>query len=214
VGIAIGDVRGKGADAASITALVRYSIRTAAVRERSPSTVLRVVNDALLRTEPGDDFCTALYACLDVAGGAPTLELANGGHPQPLLLRPGSGVRAVGATGTLLGAVEAPALQDAVLSLTAGDALLFYTDGVTESRTPDGLFGVNRLAALLAQCAGLDAGGLVRRVERAVVDAPGHYAIDDVALLVVRAPSDDGPEGVTADGSGSPLQVVRAINRA
>jgi sigma-B regulation protein RsbU (phosphoserine phosphatase) len=186
-GIAIGDVRGKGAEAASVTALLRYSIRTAAVSEDRPSAVLRVVNEALLRTEPGDDFCTALYATLDVGANTPRLTLAIGGHPPPLLLRPGAGVTAVGAPGTLLGAVDEPALHDVELALSPGDTLLLYTDGVTESRTPDGLFGMDRLADLLGRCAGLDAAAVARRVEEAVVDQPGHVAIDDVALLVVRA---------------------------
>jgi PAS domain S-box-containing protein len=186
-GIAIGDVRGKGAEAASVTALLRYSIRTAAVSEDRPSAVLRVVNEALLRTEPGDDFCTALYATLDVGAHTPRLTLAIGGHPPPLLLRPGAGVTAVGAPGTLLGAVDEPALHDVELALSPGDTLLLYTDGVTESRTPDGLFGMDRLADLLGRCAGLDAAAVARRVEEAVVDQPGHVAIDDVALLVVRA---------------------------
>jgi PAS domain S-box-containing protein len=186
-GIAIGDVRGKGADAAAITALLRYSIRTAAVREDRPSAVLRIVNEALLRTEPGDDFCTAVYACLDVRGETPTLELAVGGHPPPLRLRPGAGVTAVGARGTLLGAVDRPVLEDAEVGFSAGDVLLLYTDGVTESRTPDGLFGMDRLATLLGTCAELAADAIARRVESAVVDQPGHVAVDDVALLVVRA---------------------------
>jgi PAS domain S-box-containing protein len=186
-GVAIGDVRGKGAEAAAVTALLRYSIRTAAVSEERPSAVLRVVNEALLRTEPGDDFCTAVYATLDVRRAAARLTLAIGGHPPPLLLRPGAGVAAIGAPGTLLGAVDAPSLHDVELGLAAGDTLLLYTDGVTESRTPDGLFGMERLATLLEGCAGLDAAAVARRVEDAVVDQPGHVAVDDVALLVVRA---------------------------
>jgi serine phosphatase RsbU (regulator of sigma subunit) len=149
--------------------------------------VLRVVNDALLRTEPGDDFCTALYARLDVSGDRPRLRIAIGGHPQPLLLTAGGGVTEVGATGTLLGAVEHPALRDVEIALDPGDTLLLYTDGVTEARTPEGMFGTDRLAALLAGSAGLDAAGVVRRVEEAVADAPEHSAVDDVALLVVRA---------------------------
>jgi sigma-B regulation protein RsbU (phosphoserine phosphatase) len=186
-GVAIGDVRGKGAEAAAVTALLRYSIRTAAVSEERPSAVLRVVNEALLRTEPGDDFCTAVYATLDVRRAAARLTLAIGGHPPPLLLRPGAGVTAIGAPGTLLGAVDAPSLHDVELGLAAGDTLLLYTDGVTESRTPDGLFGMERLATLLEGCAGLDAAAVAHRVEDAVVDQPGHVAVDDVALLVVRA---------------------------
>jgi PAS domain S-box-containing protein len=185
-GVAIGDVRGKGPDAASVTALVRYSIRAAAVREHQCSAVLRVVNDALLHTEPGDDFCTALYARLDVAGERPRMRIAIGGHPQPLLLTAAGEVTEVGATGTLLGAVEHPVLRDVELELAPGDTLVLYTDGVTEARTPEGMFGERRLVELLAGSAGLDAGAIVRRIEEAVADTAQHSAADDVAVLVIR----------------------------
>ncbi|MBW3608250.1 MAG: Hsp70 family protein, partial [Actinobacteria bacterium] len=87
-GIVIADVRGKGADAASVTALVRYTVRTAAVTEQQPSEILQVLNRALLR-EVGErgDFCTAVYARLDVEESGPAMCVAVAGHPSPLLLR-------------------------------------------------------------------------------------------------------------------------------
>jgi PAS domain S-box-containing protein len=185
-GIAIGDVRGKGPDAASLTALVRYAIRTAAVREASPSAVLAVVNEALLRDTPEEDFCTAIYATLDVGSGAPVLELTVGGHPLPLLACAEGGVTTAGRAGTLLGAVASPELHDHEITLAPGDLLLLYTDGVIEAQTRQGRLGVDGLGALLAWCARLDAGAVARRIE-ALVDPPSRRVSDDVALLVVRA---------------------------
>jgi PAS domain S-box-containing protein len=192
-GIAIGDVRGKGPDAASLTALVRYAIRTAAVRETSPGDVLAVVNEALLRDTPEEDFCTAIYASLHVDGSAPTLRLAVGGHPLPLLATGEEGDRHVGTAGragTVLGAVADPALHDQEIRLDADDVLLFYTDGVVDTPTPSGRLGEDGLGALLTRCAGLDAGGVASHIEAALAgadesgDAPQR---DDVAMLALRA---------------------------
>ena len=186
-GVAIGDVRGKGAQAASVTALMRYTIRTAAVREESPAEVLKVLNRALLSDDARTgDFCTAVYGVLDTSHpDGPGLCLAVGGHPLPLL-RTADGVRPVGAPGTLLGAVADPRIADERVTLAPDDVLLLFTDGVIESRTPDGFFGTDRLAELLLDCAGLDAEAIAGRVEAAVVHTSARSA-DDVAVLAVRA---------------------------
>jgi len=186
-GVAIGDVRGKGAYAASVTALMRYTIRTAAVREPSAAAVLGVLNRALLANPEGGDYCTAIYASLDVGFGRIALQLAVGGHPLPVLRTAAGETATVGVPGTLLGAVAAPSLIDHELILEPGDSLTLYTDGVTETRTPEGLFGVERLCALLGELPALDAGAIARRVEAAVVDDPTRRATDDVALLVLQA---------------------------
>jgi PAS domain S-box-containing protein len=191
-GIAIGDVRGKGPDAASLTALVRYAIRTAAVRETSPGNVLAVVNEALLRDTPEDDFCTAIYASLLVDGSAPTLRLAVGGHPLPLLATGHDDDRRVapaGRAGTLLGAVANPELHNQDIRLLADDVLLFYTDGVVDTRTPGGRLGEDGLGALLTRCVGLDAGVVARNIAAALAgtEEPDDPPRDDVALLALRA---------------------------
>lgn len=189
-GVAIGDVRGKGAQAASVTALMRYTIRTAAVREAEPSEVLRLLNHALLSDDPGSgDFCTAIYGVLDVSpADGPELCLAVGGHPLPLRRSGGDGtVAPVGEPGTLLGAVEDPQITDARVAFAPDDVLLLFTDGVIESRTSDGFFGTERLVDLLAQCGGIDAAAVAGRVETAVVRSSGSRASDDVAVLALRA---------------------------
>jgi PAS domain S-box-containing protein len=193
-GIAIGDVRGKGPDAASLTALVRYAIRTAAVRETSPRDVLAWVNEALLRDTPEDDFCTAIYASLAVDGASPVLRLAVGGHPLPLLAT-GEGddhrVTTAGRAGTVLGAIADPMLHDHEIRLGHDDVLLLYTDGVIDSPTPDGRLGEAGLGALLTRCVGLEARAVARLIEAAIVGADDHDGgspqRDDVALLALRA---------------------------
>jgi sigma-B regulation protein RsbU (phosphoserine phosphatase) len=189
-GVAIGDVRGKGAHAASVTALMRYTIRTAAVREPTPSEVLQLLNRALLSDDPASgDFCTAIYGVLDVSiPDEPALCLAVGGHPLPLRRSGGDGtVGPVGEPGTLLGAVDDPQITDTHVTLSPGDVLLLFTDGVIESRTPDGFFGTERLSDLLAECDGLDADAIAGRVEAAVVRSSGSRSADDVAVLALRA---------------------------
>src|SRR5437764_14976463 len=98
--ISVGDICGKGAAAATVTALARYTLRATALHERTPSRILRVLNEALLRHAPDQRFCTIAYAALEPGGGR--LEFASGGHPAPLLLRDGE-VQALGSPGMILG---------------------------------------------------------------------------------------------------------------
>src|SRR5205085_8654304 len=85
-GLAVGDVVGKGPRAAALTALVRYTLRAASIRETLPSRVLASLNDAVRRHHGTGAVCTALYATLDVNGSTPTMTVSSGGHPLPLIL--------------------------------------------------------------------------------------------------------------------------------
>src|SRR5262245_25180482 len=129
----IGDVQGKGAEAAAVTALARYTIRAAAVRRRSPAAILRWVSEVMLRREyPDDRFCTIACVHLDLTREPARLTTACGGHPLPLVLRAGGEVQPVGVPGTLLGLVERVELEDRSTDLHPGDTLVLYTDGLTE----------------------------------------------------------------------------------
>jgi phosphoserine phosphatase RsbU/P len=187
-GIAIGDVCGKGAEAASVTAMMRWTIRAAALREVSPSRVLEALNAVLLSATTPGDTGTAVYASLETDADPMTLTLAVAGHPPPLRLSAGGDVTTVGEPGTMLGALSEPELHDATVALSPGDVLLLYTDGVTESRTPEGFFGPGRLAAALQAAGGADAASLARSIEAAVTEAAGGRLSDDVALLVIQVP--------------------------
>ena len=131
----IGDVCGKGPEAASVTALARHTLRAAAVYERRPSAVLTLLHRALREARDDGRFCTVAYGELrPVADGGALMRLACGGHPLPLVLRAGGAVEPVGKLGTLLGADVEPVLSDVEVELRGGDLLVLYTDGVTEVR--------------------------------------------------------------------------------
>ncbi len=184
----MGDVCGKGPQAAAVTAKLRFAVRAAAVRHDSPSAVLLAVNDATVRDAEHVDIFTAILALIDVRGDRPTVCFAAGGHPPPLHLAHDGSVAPVGHTGTLLGAFPAPRMRDAVVTLHAGEALLFYTDGVIETRTPQGRFGVERLAELLGGLRGREAQHISSGVEAAVA-GDGHVVVDDLAVVTLRAAS-------------------------
>ena len=189
--IVIGDVVGKGPEAAALTALARYTLRAAAMQERQPSQVLAILNEALLLQSEPNDFCTVIYACLETVDGQACVTAAIGGHPLPLVARATGVVESAGRPGTLIGVLPQLELEDERVALDYGDALVLYTDGVTEARTPRGMQGVEGLASVLEGAAGLSAAELVRRIELGAIDAPGHLISDDVAILVLRR----SPEG-------------------
>jgi sigma-B regulation protein RsbU (phosphoserine phosphatase) len=117
--IVVGDVCGKGAEAAGVTALARYTIRAVAMRTRRPREVLSDLNQALL-DHSVERFCTVVYLRVrrDTVDGV-QVTVASGGHPLPLLLA-ADGVREVGTAGSLLGVVDAPDLHDTTLVLHPG----------------------------------------------------------------------------------------------
>jgi PAS domain S-box-containing protein len=182
--LVIGDVCGKGAEAAALTALARYTVRAAALQTRSPSAVLAHLNAALLRDRLDYRFCTVLYVSLtpDEAGIAACLSA--GGHPLPLVLRAGGAIETAGRPGSLLGIVDPPELGEQRLRLAPGDTLVMFTDGVTEA---DRTAGPERLSAVLSEWAGASAADIAAAVERDALSAAGGLARDDVAVVVARA---------------------------
>jgi serine phosphatase RsbU (regulator of sigma subunit) len=104
------------------------------------------------------------------------------------LVRSGGEVEEVGCSGRVLGVFPDAELRDTSLRLMPGEALVLYTDGVTEARSPDGdFFGEGRLRRLLSSCAGCDAVTLARRIKGVVLDFQEGYPRDDLAILVLRA---------------------------
>ena len=185
----IGDVCGKGAAAAAVTALTRYTIRAVAMREDEPSAVLVALNEAMLWQVDDGQFCTVACARLEPADGGCELGVARGGHPAPLVVRADGSVEVLAPPGRALGIFPDPGLEVQKVSLRPGDAVVFYTDGIVEARGPDGSFlGEERLLALLRSCAGLGAPAIAQRLREATLEYGEGNARDDLAVLVLRVP--------------------------
>jgi PAS domain S-box-containing protein len=195
-GAVIGDVCGKGTGAAAVLALARHTIRAVATRVAGPAEVLAGLNEAMLREmrESGDHkFCTVAYARVSPQpDGSVRARVSLGGHPPALLLRADGALRRVGHPGRAIGVFEEANLAEQEAVLRPGDALVFYTDGVTEARVPGrgAFFGEERLNALLRACARerLDADALAGRIEETVLHFQENDPHDDVAVLVLRVP--------------------------
>jgi PAS domain S-box-containing protein len=185
--VALGDVCGKGPDAAALMGMVRHTIRAAAIRERAPTRVLATVNAAVGRQTSEDQFCTAVAARLRPQDDQVIVWICVAGHPAPVILRGDGSLHWIRGVGALLGVFDDAELAEDELRLAAGDTLVLYTDGVTEERGADGAFGEEGLAAVLQGAAGATATEIVHRIEGAVLAHGSGEPRDDIAILAVKA---------------------------
>jgi serine phosphatase RsbU (regulator of sigma subunit) len=183
----IGDVCGKGAEAAAVTALARYTIRAAAVRRRSPASILRWLNDAMCRQDLAGRFCTIACVHLDTSRPAIRATVSCGGHPPALLRRAGGAVEELGSLGTLLGLVRDPQLEDQHAEMQPGDMLVLYTDGITEARAPQRVLSEEDLRAALSAMTADSCQRIVERLAALAMGKEGTPPRDDIAVLALRA---------------------------
>ena len=189
--VVIGDVCGKGVEAAGLTALARHTLRAVAVGMHSPGAGLAALNDALLASE-SDRFCTAALVHLHRQGSSWRAVIGSAGHPAPLLVRPGAPAAASRASGPLLGVLDVVEFDEAELVLEPGDHLVLYTDGVIEARDDLEFFGDERLLAAVVRHSGSAAdivAGLVDEVLR-FQDGKLRDDVAVVALGVLFAPAE------------------------
>jgi PAS domain S-box-containing protein len=182
----IGDVTGKGVEAAALTSLVRHTVRAASEFEASPAALLARV-DTILKKQRDRSICTAL--CVRLEENRATLAVS--GHPLPLYITPGE-VKAVGEHGPLLGGFSDVRWNDVTLELAPGSTLVTYTDGVTDAVGGDGTrYGLQRLRETLAECCrGQSADDVIEGLTRALSEFQvGAHADDTAALVVRRLPS-------------------------
>jgi serine phosphatase RsbU (regulator of sigma subunit)/PAS domain-containing protein len=192
--VVMGDVTGKGPEAATITAVARYTMRTAAVYEASPAGVLDRLNAALVVDPDRRQICTVIAArIVAAADGSAEVTVACGGHPAPYRLHDGR-AEAVATTGPLLGAFETGRWPETRVRLGVGESLVLYTDGVTDTRGTDERFGSERLAEVLASATDLEPDEIATRVDSALVAFEEGPQRDDVALLVLQATGGPGAE--------------------
>jgi serine phosphatase RsbU (regulator of sigma subunit) len=184
----VGDVRGKGPEAAARTALVRFTVRALAPREPSPASVLRELNQAMIdQSATRRRHCTLSFATFRHDGSGVDITMSSGGHPLPFVLRANGRVDEIGAPGSLVGLLDDVTHEDVAARLEAGDVALFYTDGVTEAHHGRDLFGEERLAQVLAECKGQGPAEVAARVEQAVEDFNNGPLRDDIAIVALRA---------------------------
>jgi sigma-B regulation protein RsbU (phosphoserine phosphatase) len=184
--ISIGDVCGKDSRAAGVSAAARYSLRAAAVLHDTPAQMLDVLNATLLLEAPLEDarYCTAIAARLRPDGEAFRLTVASAGHPLPRILRADGSVEAVGGAGMLAGCFEGANFSERSVALAEGDAVVFFTDGLTEARCGNERLGDDAVSDLIRSCAGRSATDLAECLEEAAM--AGGSLRDDVAILVLR----------------------------
>jgi serine phosphatase RsbU (regulator of sigma subunit) len=178
----IGDVCGKGVEAAALTGLLRYTLRAETLHARAPATVLRNLNGTLLH-HGTDRFCTVALAFLQPTPAGVRVTLSCAGHPLPFVLRRDGRVETLGEIGTVLGVLDEIAVHDRQADLSPGDALVLFTDGLLDPRRPDPVDEAG-LGSRLAGYAGRDARAIADGLAREVGDPS--TAPDDVAIVVLR----------------------------
>jgi serine phosphatase RsbU (regulator of sigma subunit)/predicted ester cyclase len=190
LGLVVGDATGKGVPAALVMSTTCGMLRLAAQSSSSPGEMLRGVNEVLFPNIPSNMFVTCFYAILDPKSGS--LSYANAGHDLPYVRRRGGDPEELRARGMPLGLMPEMGYEEKETILDAGEAALFYSDGLVEAHDPEGeMFGVPRLQALVAQHGGK--GSLENfLLEELYSFAGGDWEQeDDITLLTLRcsAPS-------------------------
>jgi sigma-B regulation protein RsbU (phosphoserine phosphatase) len=191
-GLFLGDVCGKGAQAAAVTSLIRYTLRAAAVYDPDPAAVLGTLDTALHQGFPPDSghFCSVIFGLLAPDGDGCLLTLARGGHPDPLLIRADGTAGYLDIPGgPIVGVFDNAVFEAATIRLGPGDTLLLYTDGLTEARTDavGGRYGDQALRALAAGLAPASAASVIAAVA-ALLGELGDGVQDDTALLALGVP--------------------------
>ncbi len=183
--LVVGDVSGKGIQAANVTGLVRDVIRVLIRDGRPPESILDTLNEMLF--ERGGRYCTlALAVVAPGPFGTACLTLHLAGHDQPVLIADDGAVTQVGAGGTAVGLLKELVSPRTSLVLRPGETIVFYTDGVTERRRHDEFFGIERLKGVLKDLSGYPAEVVAARLSTTVLGFSSEPPRDDIAILVLR----------------------------
>jgi serine phosphatase RsbU (regulator of sigma subunit) len=181
--LVVGDVCGKGVEAAAVTALVRHSIRALALEWASPERVLRGVNAAMLSHALAGRFATAILVRMDLGEHSVRATIASAGHPPPLLLTAAGHASSPVVSGTLLGVLEQIDAHDVEVALERGDSLILHTDGLTDAGAPSREIALEELHRQLAASAPATPGALVEQLVHLAHERSAGRLRDDIALL-------------------------------
>ncbi|MDP3890935.1 PP2C family protein-serine/threonine phosphatase [Nocardioides sp.] len=184
--VVLGDISGKGVDAAVITSLVRHSLRAITVRVADPASALHELNEVVLAHDT-ERYSTLVLLRLRRTDGGWSITSSCAGHPAPLLQRAGGHPTPIGEPGFLLGAFEQPEYTSTTTRLVSGDTLLLHTDGVTEGRREGVFFGEARLLEAMARH-GSEPSALAHGVLEDVLDFQHAVPADDIAIVTLHVP--------------------------
>ncbi|MFG2124387.1 SpoIIE family protein phosphatase [Streptomyces sp. NPDC048710] len=188
--VVLGDVAGKGLEAAVLTGKIRNTLHALLPLTGDHQRVLNLLNGALL-TSHHTRFATLVLASVRRRGSRAQVRLTSAGHLPPLIVRADGTVEEVPTHGTLVGALPAVTAHTVQTVLGPGDTCLLYTDGITEARggpLGDEFFGEHRLRRTLSECAGLPAEAVVERVQMRAAQWLGAGRHDDMAAVVISVP--------------------------
>jgi serine phosphatase RsbU (regulator of sigma subunit) len=185
IGLVVGDATGKGVPAALVMASARSMLRAVAQASESPGEVLRSVNDPLVTDIPPNMFVTCFYAILDPKSGS--LTYANAGHDLPYVRRVGGGCEELRARGMPLGLMPGMSYEEKEIAFEAGEAAIFYSDGLVEAHDSKGdMFGFPRLRTLVAEHGKQGSLGDFLMEELYSFVGEGWEQEDDITLLTLR----------------------------
>jgi Stage II sporulation protein E (SpoIIE)/GAF domain len=182
--LVIGDVCGKGAEAAALTAFLRHTTVAYARERAGPARVLSRVNDAMLEQDFEGRFATAILARLQLRSSEAQLTLAVAGHPAALIMRAGGHSETLGVPGTLLGVFPETAIEEVSTVLARGDSLTLYTDGLSDAHAPGRTVSTHEMVDQLQRAAPRVAQETINALLE-LVDL-NKRARDDLAILCAR----------------------------
>jgi sigma-B regulation protein RsbU (phosphoserine phosphatase) len=185
IGLVIADVSGKGVEAAVHTAMAKYMLRAFVHEDPNPGSVVKRLNDAMVRYVGGEVFVTLFYGILDTEKRE--LNYVNAGHELPLIYSTLSNESTLlKTTGPATGILPDAHYREEVFQLEDHDAILLYTDGITESRQNGVYFGIEGLTKTVEGVRNLDAADVTERILKEVKDFGGGTFHDDIALLLIK----------------------------
>jgi len=206
--VAIGDVEGKGPEAAALTGLVRHTLRAETMHRSDPSELLALLN-RVVYLDDTERFCTVALAAIEPRGDGVAVRIACGGHMPPIVTRRTDAPVEIACRGTLLGVEENVRIATQELDLGVGDGLVLYTDGVLDARAPAATLTAQHLVALLAEAGAGSPQDVADVLHRAAVGAT-QAPRDDIAIIALRVT--DRPAAEEATG-GAPPAVGAAAQR-
>lgn len=182
----VGDVCGKGPEAAALTAMVRYTLRAQAVHEPRPGELLGLLNDTILTQRSDLLFCTLVCILLEGTGEHRMITVAGGGHPMPLVIRAeGRAESPPDPGGPLTGVWTDADFRQQRYRLSPGDMLVAYTDGLLEAHAPDRILTPQELASLASDCVQQPLSAFLRALESAALGSSIEPVRDDIATLAL-----------------------------